>query len=187
MRQWPLILALLAASPAAVRGATLVPLFLDDLTAESQTVVYGKVVGSRVEWDAGHTLLYTVYTVAPAEYLKGHLGALFELRQPGGELDDIGMKVAGAPHFSIGQEALLFVWTSPRGDHQVAGFEQGVVRIFTDPATGVKSASRSIPLGSARGLNAVAATRPGTSRRLPQLLEQVRGSIAKSRPGRLGQ
>ena len=97
-----------------------------------------------------------------------------------GELDGIGMVVAGVPHFEVGQEAVLFVWTDPTGHHQVSGFEQGAVPIETDAATGSKTARRAMALGSAPAAGAVASDPSASYRLLPQLLDQIRASVAKS-------
>jgi hypothetical protein len=175
-----LLVALLIWGALSAHATTMVPMYLDDLTAVSQTVAYGKVIASRVEWDEGHTLLYTVYTVVPVEYLKGRLGASFELREPGGDLGDVGMMIAGVPRFETGEEAVLFVWTDPKGYHQVSAFEQGAVGITIDQATGAKTAVRAVALGSARQALAVGATQPATSRVLPQFLDQIRTSVAKT-------
>ena len=161
-------------------ATTLLRLDLDDLTAESSAVVYGKIVASRVEWNQSRTLIFTVYTVEPMEYLKGRLGPVFELYEPGGTLDGLQMSVAGVPAFSVGQEAILFVWSDPRGQHQVTGFEQGAFPVRADPQTGLKIVDHVARLGSARVASAVASP---TSRLLAQFFNQIRSSAAKaSRP-----
>jgi hypothetical protein len=182
MKRWLSALLFLLILPATTPATTVLPMYLDDLTAASQTVAYGQVLASRVEWDAGHNWIFTVYTIAPVQYLKGNLGPTFELREPGGERDGVGMKVSGAPHFAVGQDAVFFIWTDPSGFHQVTAFEQGAVTIQTDPATGLQTAARSIALGTARAELAVTASRPSTSRALPQLMDQIRVSIASRRP-----
>ncbi|MBI2820150.1 MAG: hypothetical protein HYX73_09245 [Acidobacteria bacterium] len=180
MRKLLPALLLLLVFPAVAAATTLLAMYLDDLTSESQTVAYGRVVGARTEWDTAHNWIFTVYTIQPTQYLKGNLGTSFELREPGGERDGIGMIVAGVPQFQVGQESVLFVWTDPKGFHQVIGFEQGAVLIATDSATGTKTATRSIALGSARAAAVVSAGHPSTGRVLPQLLDQIRLSVAKS-------
>lgn len=172
-----LLLVLLACRPWA-GATTLLRLDLDDLTAESSAVVYGKIVASRVEWNQSRTLIFTAYTVEPTEYLKGRLGPTFELYEPGGVLDGLQMSVAGVPAFSVGQEAILFVWTDPHGQHQVTGFEQGAFPVRADPQTGLKVVDRVARLGSARVAGAVASP---TSRFLPQFFDQIRSAAAKAR------
>jgi hypothetical protein len=181
MRKCLLAFLLLTLSSSAL-ATTLTPMYLDDLTAQSQTVVYGAVVAKRVEWDTAHRWIYTIYTVQPSQYLKGNLGAPFELREPGGVLGGIGMKVAGVPQFEVGEEAVFFVWTDPKGYHQVNGFEQGAVSIKTG-ASGAKVASRLIPLDTARSTAAITASQPTTSSMLSRLLDQIRLSIAKTSAG----
>ena len=174
-----LIVLLLVWLPWA--GATILErLDLDDLTAESSAVVHGKIVASRVEWNRNRTLIFTVYTVQPLEYLKGRLGPIFELYEPGGALDGLAMSVAGVPSFPVGQEAVLFVWTDPQGQHQVTGYEQGTLPVQTDPQTGLKIVDRAIRLGSARTAPPPHGVVPATSRFLPQLFNQIRSSAAKS-------
>ena len=172
-----LFLALLGWSFSA-GATTLVRLDLDDLTGESSAVVYGKIVASRAEWNQTRTMIYTVYTVAPVEYLKGRLGPTFELHEPGGTLDGLQMSIAGVPSFSVGQEAVLFVWTDPRGQHQVTGFEQGVFSVRADSQTGLQVVDRAVRLGSARTESAVASP---SSRILLQFFDQIRSSAAKAR------
>lgn len=166
------------ALPLPQQATVMQPMYLDDLTGASQTVVYGRVLASRVEWDAAHRWLYTIYTIQPQQYLKGGLGATFELREPGGELGGEGMRVESAPHFQVGQEALLFVWTSPDGSHQVTAFEQGAVAVVTDLITGAKVAARPIPLG--RAAQKATASRSLSELSLDALFHQVRSSVART-------
>ena len=172
-----LLLVLLVCRPWA-GATTLLRLDLDDLTTESAAVVYGRIVASRVEWNQSRTLIFTVYTVEPMEYLKGRLGPVFELYEPGGTLDGLQMSVAGVPAFSMGQEAVLFVWADPHGQHQVTGLEQGAFPVRADQQTGLKIVDRVARLGSARVASAVASP---TSRVLPQFFDQIRSSAAKAR------
>lgn len=180
MRKSWVLLALLCIWAVGAAATTLVPMDLDDLTVESSSVVYGKIVASRTEWDSRHTWIFTVYTVQPIEYLKGNLGTAFELSELGGELDGLSMSVPAVPSFTVGQEAVLFVWTSPQGQHQVTGFEQGALTVQRDPRTGVKTTERAIRLGSASTVPSTLAA-PSASRSLPQLFDQIRSSVAKAR------
>ena len=180
MKKITTILFLLLAMGQCLLATTLLRMDLDDLTAESHAVVYGEIVATRTEWDKGHTIIYTVYTVQPTQYLKGSLGPSFELQELGGERDGLGMKVPSVPVFTVGQEAVLFVWTDPQGKHQVIGFEQGALGVRTDPQTGQKMADRAILLGSARTASSGTSIGPATSKLLPQLFDQIRFSAAKT-------
>lgn len=173
-----LLFVLLSATLA--RATTLVQMDLDDLTSQSQTVVYGKIVSSRTEWDRSHSVIYTFYTVQPIQYLKGQLGSTFELQEMGGTLDGLTMKVPSAPEFKAGQEAVLFVWTDPLGRNLVIGMEQGAVGIETDPQTNRKFVNRTIRFGSARDVSTPSEPVGATSKLLPQFFDQIRRSAAKA-------
>lgn len=160
-------------------ATTLQRMDLDDLTAESHVIVFGKIVASRAEWDKTHSAIYTFYTVQPIQYLKGQLGASFELQEMGGERDGLMMKVPSAPVFSVGQEEVLFVWTDELGRHLVIGMSQGALDVQTDAATGRKTVNRAIRMGSARTA-ASGASSGTTSKLLSQLFEQIRLSAAKA-------
>jgi hypothetical protein len=126
-------------------------------------------------------VIYTIYTIAPSEYLKGQLGATFELREPGGVVGDLEMSVASVPKFQPGQDALLFVWTDPRDHHQITAFEQGAVTIELDATTGVRRAARDIPLGSAHDRTTALLPTPTLARPpLSDLLDRVRTSIVRT-------
>ena len=180
-----LLLAFVRVSAAA--ATTFLPMNLDDLTEVSSAIAYGKIVAGHTEWNNAHTLIYTVYTVQAMEYLQGDMGLSFELHEPGGELDGLSMSVAGVPQFTVGQEAVLFIWTDPQGLHQVTGFEQGNLAVQNDPQTGMKMTSRVIRLGSAKSADSagsvvsVGSVGSTTSRFLPQLFHQIRSSAAKAR------
>ena len=185
-RTTPMLFLLLFLAPCA-RGTVLLRMDLDDLTAQSHAVVYGTIAAKRVEWNEGRTMIYTVYSVHPMEYLKGGLGSSFELHEPGGELDGVSMQIASVPVFSVGEEAVLFVWTDADGQHQVIGFEQGALTVQRDPETALKMANRRIRLGSARTAVPAEKPVPATSRLLPQLFDQIRSSAARTRTTEVSQ
>ncbi len=174
------IFALFCSLAPFALGTTLQRMDLDDLTGQSNAVVYGKITGSRTAWDQAHTVIFTTYTVQAIQYLKGQLGPSFELRELGGERDGIAMKVPSVPAFSAGDEVVLFVWTDPAGNHQAIGFEQGALVVRTDPQSGAKTVDRAIRLGSASG-GAVVTPAQITSRSLPQLFDQIRTSAEKAK------
>jgi len=173
-------LMLLFAAARVASATTLQRMDLDDLTAQSHAVVYGKVVASRTAWDRTHSVIYTFYTVEPIVYLKGQLGRSFELQEMGGELDGLVIRVPSAPVFKVGDEEVLFVWTDALGRHLIIGMEQGALGVLTDPRTGRKMLDRSVRLGSARATVAGAETGSVTSRLMPQLFDQIRHSLAKA-------
>lgn len=126
------LLAVLALAFTAVRGesTTLLPLTMDDLLTEADHIVLGTVVAKHSEWHVnyqqGRSLLYTVYTLDVEQALKGESGGSIEFRVVGGEDESCFLQVPGAPHFEIGERAVLFL-RSPIPDSitDVIGMEQG--------------------------------------------------------------
>ena len=112
------------------------------------------------------------------------MGASFELAEPGGELHGLVMHTSGAPHFRVGEEAVLFVWTDGvQGRQQAIGLEQGVFRVRRDPRTGMKLLNRSAPLqkagevtSSGRGAGAVTGRTAGE---LSEFLAQVSEAVER--------
>ena len=192
MKKLLMLAVLTALSTTALQATVMSPMFMDDLTESSQTVVHGSIAAKRAEWAPDHHMIYTVYTVEPRRYLKGSLGASFEIREPGGELDGEGFYVASVPQFEIGEEAILFLWTDATGGHQVTAFDQGAVPV-ADTKEG-KKAVRPIPLGSAHteqrssalvgSAAEVVALQPNVAlseQSLSGLLDQIRVSVALTR------
>src|SRR5206468_4623537 len=91
--------------------------------------------------------ILTYYTIEPTRYLKGNLGRAFEIAEPGGVIGNRALAVPGAPQFQVGEELVLFVWTSgtPKR-HQAIGFDQGAFRIRRDPTSGTALLNHTQPL-----------------------------------------
>jgi hypothetical protein len=146
--KWVLLLAV-AAVPAF--STVLQKLSVDEMARVSSAVVHGRIVGARSEWNQAPRNIVTVYTVEAFRYLKGGHGRTFEIRQMGGTVGGLSQSVAGSPHFRVGDEVVLFLWTSPDDGHREAvGFEQGVFRVRSD-AAGKKLLNRAAPLAKDRG------------------------------------
>ena len=190
---WSLILwflVVILACPVA-RTTVLQRLYLEDMAEKSVVVVHGTVLGSRAEWNASRSSIWTVYTVRGRRYLKGFLGETFEFREPGGTVGDVGMFVAGAPEFQTDEEVLLFLWTDGRSRrYQCIGLEQGAIRVRQDGV--VKLVNRSIPTRLERTGQAPAPMKSGlapisgTSRELETLLAEVATALAQAEAAAAG-
>jgi hypothetical protein len=112
-------------------AATLERLSLDDMIAQSTSIVRGKVVSEASILHG--PLIYTHYKIQVTERYKGTGTATEEFMVPGGRLNGSTQEVAGAPDFATGREYVLFLWKGPSGNTQVIGLTQGV---FTLPGNG---------------------------------------------------
>jgi len=113
------------------------PNSLKQLTDKAESIIIGKVVDQKSEWDSNHSMIYTTVTVNVKDRLKGDGNSKTEIiRVPGGKVGDVGLKVIGAPKFDDGEEALLFLNSSGKGKAKsIIGLNKGKITIqgkFTD-------------------------------------------------------
>ena len=103
-----LALFLAVALPGVAHATVLVQLSTRQLAEQAEIVARGKVLSQRVVSEAGR--LWTESTVRVEQRLKGtaRRGQSLILRQPGGELGRLGMRVAGVARFRVGEEVLVF-------------------------------------------------------------------------------
>src|SRR5690242_2258583 len=111
-------------------ATTLEQLSLDDMIRLSTSVVRAKVVSSRADAIAADA--YTHYRLQVSETWKGSAPA--EVTVPGGVIRGQRQIVAGAPTLAVGEEYVLFLWTSRTGMTQVIGLSQGLFGVKVDAA-----------------------------------------------------
>jgi hypothetical protein len=111
----------LLGAPAAT--ASLVrALDLPALVAEADQIVVGDVLSVHAAWDLQHRTIHTTVEVTVRESWKGSPPSegRITLRQLGGTVGDIEMKVHGLARFEKGERTLLFLRRA-----QVVGMSQG--------------------------------------------------------------
>jgi len=107
-----------------------------DLTEASTTVLYGNCKKIKCEWNESRSAIFTYITIAPEGYIKGSLGSEVIVAVPGGRVDDILYEVSETPVFMEGEDAVVFIWTNPKGKNLVTGGYQGKMKIEKDTKTG---------------------------------------------------
>lgn len=80
-----------------------------ELTEASTAVLYGKCKGKRCEWNENRSAIYTYITIAPEEYIKGHLGSEVVVMIPGGRVNDILYEVSETPFFNEDEDVIAFI------------------------------------------------------------------------------
>ncbi len=108
------------------------PKSLKELTEKAETIIVGKVDKQTSEWDENHRMIYTTVTVDVKEYLKGEENARTQvIRVPGGKVGDVHLQVTGVPRFENGEEALLFLNSSPENGKEkvIAGWSKGKIKL----------------------------------------------------------
>jgi len=117
--------------PSSVRASIVQALDLDELVADSDQIVIGRVVLlESFQRSNGH--IATWHRIQVERALRGHAPAAPELivETLGGRVGDIVMQVEGEPTFSVDERVLLFLRSSRvDGLLQPIGMGQGVMRI----------------------------------------------------------
>src|SRR4051794_7616023 len=72
---------------------------IDQMAQRAPIILRGSVVRNQVHWTEGRRQIETLTEVRVSEVLKGDAPALVLVRQPGGELDGLTARIAGAARF----------------------------------------------------------------------------------------
>ena len=123
--------------------AQLIPMSTEQLIQNSSAIIVGTCDNLESRWVGKQ--IHTFVTIAVDESLKGSIQKEVTVKVPGGKVTKpwpIQMSVSHAPHFTIGEEVLLFLWKSPKGHYAVVGLSQGKFSIKTNTSSGEKFLDR---------------------------------------------
>ena len=187
MRRLFLCLAfLLFAFGAAGASATvLIPAEFREIVAGSEIIVHARVVDIRSQWVDGRRRIESVVTVEVLTPFKGGERRTLEFKVHGGEIGRYRSMMVGAPSFSLGEEAFLFLSGQDNDAPLVFGLNQGVFRIRQDRVSGRRMVVPPPIMASSDSREVVMR---GSPTRRPLEVEafgaQVRSVIAQQRGGR---
>jgi hypothetical protein len=129
-----LVVAGLAAAIAPLGATTLLQLSLNDMIQQSTGIVRATVTGVRTDTRSGD--VYTYYQLQVSEDWRSPsltpAVPQMEVAIPGGVVGGRRQTVAGAPSLQVGQQYVIFLWTSRSGLTQVIGLSQGLFLVKTD-------------------------------------------------------
>ena len=125
----------LAALPAF--STSLVRLSLDQLTRASSAVLQGHVIAQTSQWNARHSEIITLTTVAVDQNIKGATPATVVVQQLGGTVGRLRVAVPGEMHFYPQARYELFLQPSQSNPAHflLVCMREGAYRIYTDPVT----------------------------------------------------
>jgi len=130
------IVVMCLALTAAAGAATVAPLSFDELVNESTTVVYGRVSEVRGQWSDDRRRIDSFVTVEVFGRYKGSPGETLTCAVPGGTVGRYMNLVPGAPTFTPGDRAVLFLTSRGPRLPITTGFTQGIYRVTVDARTG---------------------------------------------------
>ncbi|MGB5503476.1 MAG: hypothetical protein WBM75_13840 [Polyangiales bacterium] len=125
----PITLALLSAAPAD--GSVVQGLELEELTAEADRIVLGRVLFSE-SFLRRDGQIWTWHRIAVEREIRGNAPDEDEVivETMGGQIGEIGMRVEGEASFQLGERVLVFVHGGgPYSAFRTVGMAQGVMRV----------------------------------------------------------
>ncbi len=173
---WILLLSILVLTQPAgsVLGSTLIKLDLDELVTRSELVVEGQAEDVYVQWDNAQKMIFTYVSVRVDEALKGTAPRSLLIRQLGGQVGAMQMRVPGTATFLEGDRVIVFLERRPDQTFQVVGMSQGKYQILDDfvvsNLTGMNLVDPKTG-ESARPLFVESATLAGFKRRIQELVQ----------------
>jgi hypothetical protein len=127
---------MMIALSASAHAATVLYASPQELGAESEIVILGRVESSESGWDDSRTKIITRTRIAVDETYKGNPPAAIDVVQLGGTVGTLRVTAHGAPVWKVGEEVLLFAEPHDAVHFRVSGYTQGKFGIERDPRTG---------------------------------------------------
>ena len=144
MRRIAILLAVMLTA-VSLQATTVIPMSVERLTHASTDVVRARAVESWSAWNSERTRIFTFTRFSSLRRLKGAVGPTFVVQQMGGSAGGYTQRVAGVRPFRPGEEAVLFLHPSEKGDAMVVtGVMQGDFRV-TRRLQGEATASNGVP------------------------------------------
>lgn len=119
-------------------ATTIVSMNFNEITQTADGILAGTVtdITSRRAEDG---IIYSFVTLGDLEVLGGrYTGETFTLRIEGGQVGGEVQEVVGAPNFREGERVIVFVDDNGERIVPIAGWQQGLFRIVSDPQTGAE-------------------------------------------------
>jgi hypothetical protein len=133
-------LAMLRGGMSATASATtLERMSIAKMTEHAQLVVRARCVANTVAWDGGEIWTFTSFEIEDS-WKGAPTGAAQQVtvRLLGGTVGNLTSTVSGVPRFRAGEEVILFLQPTPRGDFSIVSWVQGTFRIHRDGRSGAE-------------------------------------------------
>jgi len=115
-------------------ATTLLRMSLVQMAHSARAIVRARCVSSAPQWDGGE--IWTFTTFETQEVWRGSLSSQFTVRLLGGRMGNLTSSISGVPRFAAGEEVVLFLEATRRGDFSIVGWEEGTFRIRRDSRAG---------------------------------------------------
>jgi len=112
----------------------MLPLNLDTLIRQADTIVLGTVTHQASAWDVHHTAIHTDVTVAVERAMVGSPGDQVTFRIAGGIVGSMGMRTSNDPVFRDRERVIVCLDTTSV-PARLVGMQQGVFPVRDDTVT----------------------------------------------------
>jgi hypothetical protein len=132
--------ALLLVMGGAAAGTTLARMSLAEMAQAAPVIVRARCLANSAGWEAGE--IWTLTSFEVEEVWRGSAPARITVRLLGGRAGNLTSSVSGVPRFRAGEDVVLFLEPTARGDFSVVSWEQGTFRIRREIAAGRESVTQ---------------------------------------------
>ncbi len=169
----PIVLA------SAAFGTTVLAVDLPTLSHDSDLIIVGTVRASAARLTQDGRRVVTDTEIQVSEVLKGKAdGGSVVVMQPGGIVGDVGQRVDGTAHFTVGEEVVVFLDRRGTDRFAVTAMSQGKFRV--ERSTDGKAVF-AVPQGGASAMIVDPLTQKETSIRLKSMsLNDLKTKIASA-------
>jgi len=122
----------------AANSTTLARMSVAQMARAAQLVVRARCVSNSTEWNVGEIWTFTSFDVEETWKASraANVSSYLTVRLLGGTVGNLTSSVSGVPHFVPGEDVVLFLESTPRGDFSIVSWVQGTFRIRRDLRTG---------------------------------------------------
>lgn len=128
----------------SLRATTIEKMSLARMVDVAPIIIHARCISNSTAWDAGDIWTFTTFSVL--ETWKAASGASIPaqvtVRLLGGTVGQLTSHVSGVPRFQPGQEVVLFLQPTSRGDLSVVSWEQGTFRVRREPLSGTETVTQ---------------------------------------------
>jgi hypothetical protein len=117
-------------------ATTFQPLSFEQLVGGSSLVVYGRVIDVRAQWTDDRRFIESVVALEVLKGMKGGTGQTVTFTVPGGQVGRYINVIPGAPVFTAGDLAVVFLTSRGARLPVTTGLTQGVYRVQRDAGSG---------------------------------------------------
>jgi hypothetical protein len=132
--------AVLVSVVMSASATTLERMSVAKITRAAELVVRAQCVANSSAWDGGEIWTFTSFTVEDSwKGAPSGTARQVTVRMLGGSVENLSSTVSGVPRFRPGEEVILFLQSTARGDYSIVSWVQGTFRIHRDARSGAET------------------------------------------------